>query len=162
MDLPPDLTDLFLAFADAKVRYLLVGGHAVAAHGRPRSTKDVDLWLAPTADNIERACKGLTAFGVPAGIVEALRAAKPSDIVWLGRSPIRVDLLQSLPGIEFEEVWPRRVTVQVEGIAIPVIGKADLIRNKQVVGRPQDLRDVRALSRSAVKERRRSQRGRRK
>jgi hypothetical protein len=65
MNIPPDLIELFSAFAGAGARYLLVGGHAVSAHGKPRSTKDVDLWLAPNADNIQRACKALRAFGVP-------------------------------------------------------------------------------------------------
>src|SRR5216683_4468987 len=102
MDLPRDLIDLFSAFAAEGVRYLLVGGHAVAAHGRPRSTKDVDLWLASDAKNIERSCRGLATFGVPVEIVQALQGAKRGDIVWLGRAPTRIDFLLSLPGVEFE------------------------------------------------------------
>ncbi|HKQ70909.1 MAG TPA: nucleotidyltransferase [Polyangiaceae bacterium] len=151
MDLPRDLIDLFSAFAAESVRYLLVGGHAVAAHGRPRSTKDVDLWLAADPKNIERACRGLSTFGVPADIVQALRSAKLGDIVWLGRSPTRIDFLLSLPGVEFEEAWIRRGQIDLGGATIPVIGKEDLIRNKSTVGRPQDLRDVRALQRGVAK-----------
>jgi hypothetical protein len=145
MEIPSDLIELFSAFADTEVRYLLVGGHAVAAHGRPRSTKDVDLWLAPDPENIARACLALAKFGVPAEIVAALRGAGIDDIVWLGRPPTRVDLLQSLPAVSFEDAWPRRLTVELNGVSIPVLGKDDLIRNKQAVGRPQDRRDVRAL-----------------
>jgi hypothetical protein len=96
MDLPRDLIELFSAFASAGVRYLLVGGHAVAAHGRPRSTKDVDLWLAPDAANIRRACRALAEFGAPEDIVRALRESGPEDIVWMGRAPTRIDLLRSL------------------------------------------------------------------
>lgn len=153
MDLPHDLIELFSAFGRERVRYLLVGGHAVAAHGRPRSTKDVDLWLAPEKANLVRACRALATFGAPAEIVDALRHSGPDDIVWLGRSPTRVDLLRTLPALVFADAWPRRVTVNIRGVSVPVIGKADLIRNKTFVGRPQDRRDVRALSGGPAKGR---------
>jgi hypothetical protein len=145
MDLPRDLIELFSAFADTDVRYLLVGGHAVAAHGRPRATKDVDLWLSPARANIERACRALRQFGLPGEIIEALRCAKPSDIVWIGRPPSRVDFLQSLPAVTFERCWSSRAEIEVDGVLVFVIGKADLIRNKEAVGRPQDRRDVKSL-----------------
>jgi hypothetical protein len=146
MDLPRDLIELFSAFARGKVRYLLVGGHAVAAHGRPRSTKDVDLWLAPEDANIQRACRALASFGAPTEIVAALRTSKPEDIVWMGRAPTRIDFLRTLPAVVFDDAWANRITVSIEGITVPVIGKADLVRNKTFVGRPQDRRDVRALT----------------
>jgi hypothetical protein len=145
MDVPPDLIELLSAFAAADVRYLLVGGHAVAAHGQPRSTKDIDLWLAPGVENIGRACNALAGFGVPADLVRALREASPDEIVWLGRAPTRIDLLQSIPAVEFEDAWPRRLVIDLNGVTVPVLGKEDLIRNKQAVGRPQDRRDVRLL-----------------
>lgn len=154
MDIPADLIELLSAFADAEVRYLLVGGHAVAAHGQPRSTKDIDLWLAPGVENIGRACVALTKFGVPPEIVLALRDATPNDIVWLGRPPTRIDLLQSLPAVDFEEAWPRRLVVELNGVSVPVLGKDDLVRNKQAVGRPQDRRDVRLLLGQSARPRR--------
>jgi hypothetical protein len=146
MDLPRDLIELLSAFEKSGVRYLLVGGHAVAAHGRPRSTKDVDLWLAPEKVNIQRACRALTSFGAPSEIIEALRASGPDDIVWMGRPPTRIDLLRTLPAVAFGNAWPSRMEITIEGVTVPVIGKDDLIRNKTFVGRPQDRRDVRALS----------------
>jgi hypothetical protein len=149
MDLPRDLIELFSAFGDAGARYLLVGGHAVSAHGRPRSTKDVDLWLGPERADVEHACDALKTFGAPADIVEALRHSGPEDIVWLGRAPTRIDLLRSLPGVDFKSAWARRIAVELGGVRIPVIGKDDLIRNKLVVGRAQDLRDVRQLQSTA-------------
>jgi hypothetical protein len=154
MDLPRDLIDLFSVFDAASVRYLLVGGHAVSAHGRPRSTKDVDLWLGPERADIECACVALSEFGVPREIVEALRNSGPQDIVWLGRAPSRIDLLRSLPGVGFEAAWPRRVTIDLQGIRVPVIGKEDLIRNKLTVGRAQDRRDVRSLQSNAARTKR--------
>jgi len=161
MDLPRDLIELFSALERAKVRYLLVGGHAVAAHGRPRSTKDIDLWLGPEKANILRACRALASFGAPAAIVEALRESRPDDIVWMGRAPTRVDLLRSLPAVVFGDAWPHRLTIDIGGVSVPVIGKADLIRNKTFVGRPQDRRDVRALSGESSTRRRKARRARR-
>jgi hypothetical protein len=143
--IPRELLELFLEFDRAQVRYLLVGGHAVAVHGRPRSTKDVDIWLDASQANVQRAAEALKRFGVPEELASQLRNATADDIVWLGRSPCRIDLLQTLPGVEFEGAWSRCVSLEVENILIRVIGKEDLIRNKQTVGRPQDRRDVRAL-----------------
>jgi hypothetical protein len=145
MEIPRDLIELFSEFAAGGVRYLLVGGHAVGAHGKPRSTKDVDLWLDPAPDNIARAAAALARFGLPQELVGALANAAPSEIVWFGRAPTRVDLLQTLPGVEFASAWPRRMTLQFETVVVEVIGKEDLIVNKLAVGRPQDRRDVRLL-----------------
>jgi hypothetical protein len=145
MDLPQDLIELFSAFDEAGVRYLLVGGHAVAAHGRPRSTKDVDLWIAPGRDNVVRASRALARFGAPAEIVAAFLSAGPKDIVWLGRPPTRINLLRTLLGVSFAAACPRRLMIEVGGVRVPVIGKADLICNKQTVGRASDLRDVKIL-----------------
>lgn len=145
MEIPQDLISLFSEFAEGGVRYLVVGGHAVAAHGRPRSTKDVDIWLDSTRDNIARACDALLRFGVPGQIVDALRTASIDEIVWLGRAPLRIDLLQSLPALEFAEAWPRRLMVSLGSVDVCVLGKDDLIANKLAVGRPQDRRDARAL-----------------
>jgi hypothetical protein len=85
MSLPPDLVEMLGAFEDAGVRYLIIGGHAVSLHARPRTTKDLDVWLDARPENVQKACSALRDFGVPAEIVEALRTAGPDDIVWLGR-----------------------------------------------------------------------------
>ena len=135
MAIPPDLIELLSAFGAAEVRYLLVGGHAVAAHGRPRSTKDVDLWLGPEPDNVERAAQALLTFGVPAEIAEALRTSGPDDIVWFGRPPLRIDLLRSLPALEFDDAWSRRLVIELGEVQVPVIGKEDLIKNKRLFRR---------------------------
>jgi hypothetical protein len=139
---------MLAAFGAARVRYLVVGGHAVGVHARPRTTKDVDLWLDASAENVSRACAALRAFGAPAGIIEDLRTADPSEIVWMGRAPARVDLLLSLPAVDFASAWRRRVEVDVEGVRVHVIGRDDLVANKMAVGRPQDRRDVRAIERA--------------
>jgi hypothetical protein len=148
MSLPLDLVEMLSAFGDAGVRYLVVGGHAVSLHARPRSTKDLDLWLDAAPENIERAAAALLRFGVPPDLVAELRAATPDEIVWMGRVPARVDFLQTLPGLDFATAWPRRVMADVSGISVSFICRDDLIVNKRAVGRPQDRRDVRALERT--------------
>lgn len=149
MQFPRDLVAMLSAFEKGAVRYLVIGGHAVGLHARPRSTKDLDLWLDAARANIGRACDALATFGVPGSILEALRSAKPDEIVWMGRAPARVDFLLSIPGVEFAPAWRRRVEIEVDGVSIPVIGRDDLLANKRAVGRPQDARDVRAIERSA-------------
>ena len=148
MNLPPDLLAMLAAFADAGVRYLVIGGHAVSLHARPRTTKDIDLWLEPERENVARACAALRSFGIPAELVAELEGAAPNEIVWLGRPPARVDFLQTVPALDFEQAWAARVTVTFQGVPITVVGLEDLIRNKRAVGRPQDKRDVRALERA--------------
>lgn len=149
MIFPRDLVELLSAFEEGAVRYLVVGGHAVGLHARPRTTKDLDLWLDAAAANIARAGAALVAFGAPARIVAALRSARPDEIVWMGRVPARVDLLLSIPGVAFAPAWRRRVRIEVEGVAISVLGREDLLANKRAVGRPQDLRDARAIERAS-------------
>jgi hypothetical protein len=89
---------------------------------------------------------------VPAEIVEALRAARPDEIVWMGRIPARIDFLQTVPGLDFETSWERRVTADIAGVPVPFISRDDLLVNKRAVGRPQALRDARALERAAAAE----------
>ena len=145
MQLPPDLTALLSAFTTADVRYLIIGGHAVGVYARPRSTKDLDMWLDPLPDNVARTCETLTRFGVPSTIVEDLRSARPDEIVWMGRVPARVDFLFTIPGVTFPDAWTRRLMIVLEGTNINIIGRDDLLANKRAVGRPQDRRDVRAI-----------------
>jgi hypothetical protein len=91
-------------------------------------------------------------FGVPAELVQELNVARPDEIVWLGRVPARVDFLQVVPGVEFPGAWSQRVAAEVDGVRVQFIGREDLVANKRTVARPQDLRDVRALERTAAGE----------
>jgi hypothetical protein len=145
MALPSDLIDLLSEFGRGGVEALLVGGHAVAVHGRPRFTKDADLWLRDDPENIRRACAALERFGAPREVIEALPRAAPLDVVWMGLPPSRIDLMKGVPGGDFDACWSRRVVIEEEGVAIPVVGREDLVRLKEASGRPQDLEDARAL-----------------
>jgi hypothetical protein len=147
MDLPSDLIDLLSAFAEEKVDYLLVGGQAVALHGVPRFTKDADLWLRDTSENLERAKRALDSFGAPAGTLRALDEARALDVVWMGHPPARIDLMKQVPGGDFEAAYRARVTFEVVGVTVSCVSKADLIAQKRASGRPQDLVDAAHLER---------------
>ncbi len=147
MDLPSDLIDLLSAFAEEQVDYLLVDGQAVALHGVPRFTKDADLWLRDTDENLRRAKRALDSFGAPPGTLRALDEARDLDVVWMGHPPARIDLMKRVPGGDFEAAYRARVTFTVAGVTISCVSKADLIAQKRASGRPQDLVDAANLER---------------
>ncbi len=147
MELHQHFYDLLAEFADEKVEFLVIGGYAVAHYDRPRYTKDIDLWINPATTNIEAAARALAAFGAPAHVIEGLRNAREDEIVWLGSPPLRIDLLQRVASIRFEEAWSRREMVKWGNVDVPLISREDLIASKRAAGRPQDLVDVANLER---------------
>ena len=148
MALHSDFRDLLAAFASEGVRYLIVGGYAVADHSRPRSTKDLGLWVTDDASIVDRVAVALARFGAPAHLVQAFREAGPDDIVFLGVPPVRIDILRRVDGLAFEDAYQRRVEVSWDGVPASLVGREDLIVNKRASGRPQDLRDVKALEKT--------------
>jgi predicted nucleotidyltransferase len=140
-----DWIELCRLFGARSVDFLLIGGQAVIAHGYPRLTKDMDLWVRPSLQNGVRILEALTDFGTPLLSLAPERFADPETIVMLGREPFRIDLLTHIPGVEFEAAWQRRSSVTLDGVQVPLIGRDDLIANKKTVGRLQDLADVEAL-----------------
>lgn len=148
MALHSDFRDLLAAFASEGVRYLIVGGYAVAYHSRPRSTKDLDVWVADDASNVDRVTVALARFGAPAHLVQAFREGGPDDIVFLGVPPVRIDLLRRVDGLAFDDAYRRRVEISWDGVPASLVGRDDLIVNKRASGRPQDLRDVKALEKA--------------
>lgn len=145
MSLFPDLIDLFRAFDSAGVEYLLVGGHAVALHGRPRFTKDADIWVRDTQENLARLAQALHAFGAPPGLADQLASAAPEDVVWMGFPPTRIDLLKWVPGGDFEAAWGDHETRSIDGAKVRLVSKARLRALKLASGRPQDVEDARFL-----------------
>jgi hypothetical protein len=137
-----DFVEMLSALLAESVEFLVVGAYALAAHGLPRATGDLDIWVRPTSDNADRVLRALRAFSAPLlelGREDLLR----SDTVFqIGVAPRRIDLLTGLTGLTFEEAWPARTTASVEGLEIPVLGREELLRNKEATGRPQDLADA--------------------
>ena len=144
-----DFKDLLAELLSARARFLVVGAHAVAVHGIPRATGDIDVWIDSDAENVPRVWTALIRFGAP---VEALGVtlpdlAMPGVIVQIGLPPRRIDVMTSVTGLAFEDAWTSRVTHQVGDLEVPFIGRAALLENKRAVGRPKDLADIDALER---------------
>ncbi len=140
-----DFKEFVQSLNDNGVRYLIVGGYAVAMHGHPRYTMDLDVWVEAVPENATRVVRALHQFGFESlGLTEA-DFLEPDQIIQLGRPPRRIDILTSLTGIEFEPCYPARVEVDVDGVAVAFIGLADLRKNKQASGRHQDLADIESL-----------------
>ncbi len=153
MHLFPDFRDLLEAFVASEVEFVIIGGYAVIFHGRPRATKDLDLFVAIDETNRTRLARALQTFGAPNNVVEAAKSLAPNEVIYFGISPLRVDLLATASGIEFADVHGRAVETSLDGIPVRVITIADLIANKRASGRPQDLADSAALERIRAKTR---------
>jgi hypothetical protein len=139
-----DFKEFVESFNAAEVEYLLVGGYALAAHGHPRYTGDIDFWVSPTAQNIERVLMALQSFGFAS---LALKAADFADntVIQLGQPPRRIDLMTGIDGVEFAPCWARRGSVMFDGLCLQVISLADFKTNKRAAGRLKDLADLQAL-----------------
>lgn len=138
---------MLAALLAAEARFLVVGAHALAVHGVPRATGDLDVWIARDGANVERVWSALVRFGAPVAAVGVRREhlTEPDTVVQIGLPPRRIDLLTSISGVEFDEAWPARVAHDVDGLAVPFLGRAALVRNKRASGRTKDEADLEAL-----------------
>jgi predicted nucleotidyltransferase len=145
LEINQDFMRLLRVFAEADVRYLLVGAFAVEYHGHPRATRHMDLWLDDSAENAERLDRALSEFGVPPIAIDHLNAAPPLEVIWIGVPPNRIDLAKGIRGLNFAEAWLHRETTELGGIRVHVIGRRDLIVAKRECGRAKDIADAEAL-----------------
>jgi len=137
---------LLAAFLAAKVEYAVVGGVAVNAHGYSRATNDLDIFIRPTEDNARAAFSALRALGVPLAGLEPFDLLADRENVRLGPADDHIDILSSIGEMNFDQVWRNRIETEVEGLSIPFICKADLIKNKLQVGRQRDIADAEELA----------------
>jgi hypothetical protein len=147
--MPKDLKDLLRAFNDHAVRYLIVGGYAFGVHAEPRATKDLDLFIRPDEENSQALFRALTQYGAP---LDGLSPADFMDgsVFHIGQPPARVDILQHIDGISFDQAWENRIEGFVDSeVPTVVIPKDDLIQNKLASGREQDILDVKKLRAAA-------------
>jgi len=143
----PDFLDLLTALSVADARFLVVGGYAVGVHGRPRATKDLDVWIEASVDNARKVMQALREFGAPIGDLAERDLEMPGTGFKMGEPPARIDILTRIEGVRFEDAWPRRLETSFGSVRCSVIGRTDLLTNKRAAGRPQDLADVAALER---------------
>jgi len=137
-----DFLDMLSAFIVEKVEFILVGSYALAFHGFPRATGDIDLWIRCSDDNAERVWRALTRFGAPLSNLNVNDLTQPGTVFQIGVAPNRIDILNKISAVEFDEAMLDSRTVEIEGLSISVISRSHLIRNKKAAGRPKDKADV--------------------
>jgi hypothetical protein len=147
IELFDDFRDILVELHNAGARFVVVGGHAVAFHGHPRATKDLDVLVEANSDNAKRVYAALAAFGAPLSAFEVgvEDFASYDGVLQLGVPPRRIDIINRADGISFAEAIADGESFNLEGCEIPVIGRSALIKNKRAAGRPQDIADVKAL-----------------
>jgi predicted nucleotidyltransferase len=140
-----DFKEFIKSLNDNSVRYLVVGGYAVALHGYPRYTKDMDVWVEMTDENASKIIKALDQFGFGSLDLKESDFTVPDQIIQLGYPPRRIDILTTLPGVDFSESFPMHVTVDIEDVSVKFIDIENLKKNKKATGRHQDLADLENL-----------------
>ena len=148
MSVNPDFRDLFAALNAAHAEFLIIGGYALAVHGAPRFTKDLDVWVKANPDNAQKVWNALDAFGAPFLDLTLQDLATPGIVFQMGLPPNRIDIITAIDGVAFHEAWEHRVPSAYGDQPVMVIGMDDLIRNKEATGRPQDRLDAQTLRRS--------------
>jgi hypothetical protein len=142
-----DFLDMLVSLLETGARFIVVGAHAMAAHGVPRATGDLDIWIEPAPDNVTRVWNAFKRFGAP---VESLGVSKtdlldPDMVIQIGMPPRRIDILTGITGVEFQDAWETKVFHKVGSEDIPFLGREDLVANKRAMGRAKDIADLEIL-----------------
>ena len=142
-----DFRDVLAALIDAGARFLVVGAHALAVHGVPRATGNLDIWIKATTENAQSVWRALLEFGAPVETldVSAEDLARPGFVVQIGVPPRRIDILTDISGVDFDSAWQSRVIHTLTDLPVPFIGRETLVLNKRSAGRLKDLADLEAL-----------------
>lgn len=142
MLLNSEFKELLKLFEKYRVRYLIVGGYAVMKYSEPRFTKDIDFWIAVDSDNARAVFAALKDFGAPLTELSAEDFTDRESFYQMGRPPVRVDIMMSIPGGDFEEAWLNREEIKIDSVKLLFISRSDLIKIKKASGRPQDMIDA--------------------
>ena len=140
-----DYREMLQILVDEKVRFLLVGAYALAAHGYPRATMDIDIWVLPCPDNADAVLRALRRFGSPLHNLTKDDLEIDGTVFQIGVAPRRIDIITAASGLRFDAAFSHSTAVDIEGIEVHIPSVADLIRNKRATGRTKDLADVEAL-----------------
>jgi predicted nucleotidyltransferase len=142
---PADLREFLKLLNSARVEYLLIGGYAVAYHGYPRATADMDIWVAISSSNASKLVRILREFGFDVPNLRPELFLERDQIVRFGEPPLRIEILTSISGVAFGDCFARRARVKIDGLRVNLISLDDLKKNKTASGRPKDLNDLREL-----------------
>lgn len=145
MMLNEDYKEMLQFLADEKVKFLLVGAYALASHGYPRATMDIDIWVMPSPENAQAVLRALDRFGAPLHGLTTEDLQKADTIFQIGVAPRRIDIITGASGLDFTETFEGSSTIDIDGLDVHIPSLDDLIRNKKASGRIKDLADVEAL-----------------
>ncbi len=145
MVLTQDFREFFQSLNDHSVRYLVIGGYAVAFHGHPRYTQDIDVWIGADEENAQKLIAALQDFGFGSLALSAADFLNPDEIVQLGYPPNRIDLFSAIKGVDFDACYASKVSVEIEGTTVHFIDLENLKKNKRATGRLQDQADLEHL-----------------
>ena len=137
-----DYKDMLQVLLDHGVKFLLVGAYALGAHGFPRATGDIDIWVEPSGENSARVYRSMVAFGAPLHEIDEATFATPGIVFQIGVAPRRIDIITTISGVGFTEAYEHSQIVEIEGMRIPILSLDDLIRNKRATGRDKDRLDA--------------------
>ena len=143
-----DYKEMLSTLLEEDVKFLLVGAYALAAHGYPRATGDIDIFVQSNEDNAEKVYNALVKFGAPLQNINIEDFSTPGTIFQIGVAPRRIDIINSIDGVSFEDAYNDKVIVEIESLSIPVLSKDDIIKNKNSTGRPKDKLDADTLKNS--------------
>ncbi len=146
----PDFKEILSIFNARKVKYLIVGAHAVMKYSEPRYTKDLDIWVEASEENAKSVYAALREFGAPLGKLAESDFAS-DGFFQMGRPPVRIDILMSIDGVNFSDAWPMKLEGDFDGIPAHFIDRENLIVNKTASGRPQDIIDIDSLKTPRLK-----------
>jgi len=140
-----DYRDMLHVLSEEKVKFILVGAYALAAHGYPRATMDIDIWVMPSPENADAVLRALSRFGAPLHKLTKEDLLQDGTIFQIGVAPRRIDIITSASGLQFETTYQNSIPVNIEGIEVYIPSIDDLILNKRAIGRTKDLADAEAL-----------------
>ena len=144
-ELAPDFDEFFGFLIDHGVEFLVVGAYALAYHGAPRYTGDIDVFLRPTTENAERLLHAISAFGFPPTNLQPRQVIEPARIIQMGVEPVQIHVMSAISGVTWDDAWAGRVEARCGSRDLPFIGRAEFIRNKRAAGRLKDLADIEAI-----------------
>jgi len=143
-----DFRDMLSCLKEAEVDFIIVGAYALAAHGFPRATGDIDIWVRNSPDNAVKVMRALEKFGAPLTDLSGQDFMATDMVVQIGVQPCRIDITTGIDGVEFSEAWENKIAITVDGLDLYVPSKADLLRNKIASGRDKDQGDIAWLRRN--------------
>jgi len=141
-NLPRDFKEFLKLLNEHKVKYLLIGGYAVGYHGYPRATNDIDIWVENKEINAERIVASIREFGFDIPELKPELFQKKKNIIRMGKAPMRIEIVVDIDGVEFSKCYKNKISVNIDGIDVYIIGLTDLKKNKKASGRNKDLADL--------------------